>query len=239
MEVILQQINMVPGVIGCFMCSANGQPLARSLPAAFDSAFLKRSAVILAEIADGLQKQTDGHRLVDVDYDIGRFIVKQIPEGFLAIVCKETTNAQLLAIYLNVAQNKISNLKRDRQSGPALAPNPDLQLRKDNKGVILTVDSMNVSAKIKWNQMEESIAISNELALEIQRMFNIAPFKKVKLVNRAAGCSKTISLITFKRDNEQLSDDKIVLTLAAAEALKAKPGDEITAEPVSGGGFFS
>lgn len=238
MEAILQQIAMVPGVVGCFICNANGQPLAQSLSAVFNAALLKRSAEILAEIADDLQKQPDGQKLLDVSYDIGRFIIKQIPDGFLAIACKETTNAQLLAIYLNVAQNKISTLKHIKP-GLSLTPTADIQLRKEDKGVILTVDSMNVSAKIKWNQMEESIAISTELALEIQRVFNIAPFKKARLVNKGAGCSRTFSLITFKRDNGQLPDDRVVLTLAAAEALKAKPGDEITVEPVSGGGFFS
>jgi hypothetical protein len=111
------------------------------------------------------------------------------------------------------------------------------QLRKEGKGVILTVDSMKISAGLKWNQMEENIAISTTLAREIQIVLKTGTFKKIKLSNKSAGCSKTFTVITFERDNNQQPDDKIVLTLAAAEALKAKPGDEVTAEPSTGGLF--
>ena len=238
METILQQISMVPGVIGCFICNKSGQPLARSFPAAFDTAILKRSAVILEEIADVLQKQSGDARLVDLSYDAGRFIVKQLPDGFLATVCTATIKVPLLAIYLNVAQNKITDLNHNRQAQPARKPVSDRQLRKNNNGVILTIDSMNVSAKIKWNQMEENTAISNKLALDIQHTFNIGPFKKIKLTNKSGG-SKSFSFITFKRDEDQSFDDRIALTLAATEAMKAKPGDEVTAEPITGGGYFS
>jgi len=239
MEVVLQHVSMMPGVMGCFMCNSAGRPLARSFPATCDAAVLKRTSAILPEIAETLHGQTDGAKLVDLNYDVGRIIVKQLPEGFLALVCTQTINLQILSISLNIAQNKISTLIRSRQLQPVPAPLSNDMLRKGSNGVILTIDSMNVSAKIKWNQMEENVAISGKLALELQRVLNIGPFKKIKLTNKGAGSSKSFGFITFERDNSQLFDDKIVLTLAAAEALKAKPGDEITAEPISGGGFFS
>ena len=255
MELVLQHIGMVPGVIGCFMCNEDGQPMARSIPATFDQPTLKRTTEILTEIAAGIQKQPAGAKLVDLSYDIGRIIVKQIPEGFLAVLCTPSINVQLLAISLNVAQNRIHNLIHNTQPQPAIqspvpqtlapsvqqivTPVAESRLRTDGKGVVLSVDSMNVSAKIKWDQMEENSAISSKLALDIQRMLSTGPFKKIKLFNKAAECSKTFSVITFERSSDQLSDDRIVLTLAAAEALQAKPGDEITLEPITGGGFFS
>jgi predicted regulator of Ras-like GTPase activity (Roadblock/LC7/MglB family) len=254
MEVVLQQISMIPGVMGCFICNGHGHPLARSFPSTFDSAILKRTTPILIKIAEDLQMQTSSANLFDQNYDVGRIIVKQIQEGFLAILCTNSVNMQILTISLNVAQNKIKNLMLTGQFLPAphisesptisqseplaLAPKKDDRLRIDSDGVILTIDSMKVSTSIKWDQMEENIAVSKKLALEIQSLFNTGPSKKFKLANRVAGCSKTFSVRTFERDNDKLFDDKIVLTLAAAEALKAKPGDEITVEPVSGGGFF-
>lgn len=255
MEVVLKHISMIPGVTGCFMCNKDGIPLAKAFPPTFDPAVLKRSAeILLPKIADGLQKQTDGSKLVDLRLDVGRIIVKQISNGFLALLCTDTVDLQVLTISLNIARNRINNLMLSRQSQPpiqdseprafiraeqpTLTPMSDHRLRKDGKGVILTIDSMNVSSKIRWNQMEEVIAISKKLTLEIQSMFNVGPFKKMKLANKSAGCSKTFSVITFERDNDQLFDDKIVLTLASTESMKTKPGDEITAEPVTGGGFF-
>lgn len=239
MEVVLQHVSMIPGVMGCFMCNGTGHPLARSFPATCDAEVLKRVSAILPEIAETLHGQTDGAKLVDLNYDFGRVIVKQLPEGFLALVCTQTINLQILSIQLNIAQNKISNLMLNRQPQPVPPPLLSDTLRKEGNGVLLAIDSMTVSAKIKWNQMEESVAISSKLSLELQRLLNIGPFKKIKLTNKIAGSSKAFGFITFERDNSQLFDDKVVLTLAAAEAMKAKPGDEITAEPVSGGGFFS
>lgn len=236
MEVILQHVSMIPGVLGCFICNGTGRPLARSFPTTCDAAVVKRISAILPEIAESLHGQTDGAKLVDLNYDVGRIIVKQLPEGFLALLCSQTINLQILSISLNIAQNKISSLMHNRQLQPVPTPLTN-DLRKESNGVILTIDSMNVSAKIKWNQMEENVAISSKLALELQRILNVGPFKKIKLANMSAGSSKSFGFITFERDNNQLFDDKIVLTLAATEALKAKPGDEITAEPITGGLF--
>jgi predicted regulator of Ras-like GTPase activity (Roadblock/LC7/MglB family) len=243
MEVVLQQISMTPGVLGCFICNGEGRPLARSFPATFDPEILKRAAALLPEIAGALHGQTDNTTLVDLRYDVGRILIKKLPEGFLALLCSQSINVQFLSISLNVAQNKISSLGRIRQPQPDLEPvtiqQPVTvqQLHKVGNIVILAIDSMNVSAKIKWNQMEENVAISTNLAQELQLMFNIGPFKKIKLVNKSSGSSKTLALITFERDGNQIFDDKLVLTLAAAEALKAKPGDEIAAEPIQGGFF--
>lgn len=238
MEVVLQNVSMIPGVLGCFMCNEAGRPLVKSVPATFDPALLKRIAAILPEIADALHRQADTAKLVDLRYDAGRILAKQLPEGFLALLCTDAINLQILSIHLNIAQNKIRELQRSRQFKPDLAPTAGPLLRKDGNGVILTVDSMNVSTKIKWNQMEENVAISTKLASELQLICNVGPFKKIKLTKKGAGYSKSFSLITFERDSNQMFDDKIVLTLAATKALKAKPGDEIAAEPVTGG-FFS
>ena len=82
MEVVLQHVSMMPGVMGCFMCNSAGRPLARSFPATCDAAVLKRTSAILPEIAETLHGQTDGAKLVDLNYDVGRIIVKQLPEGF-------------------------------------------------------------------------------------------------------------------------------------------------------------
>jgi len=252
MESVLKHINMVPGVIGSFMCNHDGQPLARSFPPTTDPSYLERASAILGEIAEGLQGQAFGPQLIDRNFDVGRVIVKQIPEGFLVIFCTNSINVQLLAISLNVAQNSITKLMQRRQSQPSHQdPEPqtlpyekpaqvqlsDRQLRKDGKGVILTIDSMKMSTNLKWNQMEENIAISSKLALEIKNTLQSGQFKKIKLSNKVTGKSKSFSVITFERDDSQLFDDKIVLTLAAAEILQTKPGDEIIAEPVTGGFF--
>lgn len=253
MEAILKHISMVPGVIGSCMCDHDGHMRARSFPAELDPSLLQKTSDILTDIAAGLHEQNIGTQLVEHHSDVGRIIVKQIPEGFLAIFCTDTINVQLLAIALNVAQSSITKLTQKNQARltavepppPAIAPEqpvpvvqaPIRQLRKDDKGVILTIDSMKISAGLKWNQMEENIAISTALAREIQKVLKTGTFKKIKLSNKTAGCSKSFTVTTFERDNSQLPDDKIVLTLAAAEALKAKPGDEITAEPSTGGLF--
>lgn len=253
MEAILNHISMVPGVIVSCLCGHDGHVRARSFSVEFDPSFLQTNAAILTDIAAGLCGQNFGTQLVEHHTDVGRIIVKQIPEGFLAIFCSEKINVQLLAISLNVTQSSITKLLQKQQTQMTAPGPPPLtvtleqpvpgqqaslrQLRRDGKGVILTIDSMKISAGLKWNQMEENIAISTALASEIQNLLKTGTFKKIKLSNKSAGCSRSFSVATFERDTGQLPDDRIVLTLAAAEALKAKPGDEITAEPSTGGLF--
>ena len=125
----------------------------------------------------------------------------------------------------------------ENQPIASVPPMQTLELRKEGKGVELVVDSLKASSKIQWDQMKENVAVSQVLAQELCKLFGTDSLKKIKLIDKTTERSKVFHLIIYDREDGQTSDNKIALTLAASEALRAKPGDVIIAE-AAGGGLF-
>lgn len=242
MDSVLKQINQVQGVIGCLVCNDGGEVLAQAFPPIFDVSILQNAAASSMDAVTGLNDYAGGVDLIDLQCSEGRILIKNMPRGFLFLLCAGAINMQMLNISLNVAVGKL-NASLATGSRAPLSPAPphaeqvapskpvDGSLRRDGKGVILIVHSLSVSAKIPWDQMQEGVAISKKLSVQICRTLDIDTIKKVKLTNKATKTSKTFSNVRiFERDNAQTFDEHIAMTLAAAEAVKAKPGDELVAE---------
>jgi predicted regulator of Ras-like GTPase activity (Roadblock/LC7/MglB family) len=234
MDTVLQQINQVQGVIGCLVCNSGGEVLAQAFPPIFDTSTLQIAAASSVDAVAGLNEYAGGVDLIDLNCNDGRIIIKSMPKGFLFLLCVGTVNMQVLSISLNVAAGKLNAaFATGSPARPTTVPAKSTEgsLRRDDKGFILTVDSLTVSAKIPWDQMQEGVAISKKLSAQICRILDIDAVKKVKLTNKATKTSKTFNNVRiFERDNAQTFDDHITVTLAAAEAVKAKPGDELVVE---------
>jgi len=109
MEDILKDINAVVGVTGCFVCNGEGQVLASSLPTLFDEATLSTIGRTMAQTMAGLataRRRKVGD--VDLVYDQGRFIAKNLGEGCLCILCVRNINVPLLNLTANVAAKKLA-----------------------------------------------------------------------------------------------------------------------------------
>jgi predicted regulator of Ras-like GTPase activity (Roadblock/LC7/MglB family) len=250
MDKVLQQINLVPGVIGCLVCNSGGEVLANAFPPIFDMDILLNTSSLSVDFVAGLNEYTSGVDLIDLHCSEGRIVIKNMPKGFLLLLCAGTFNMQMLNIALNVAVGK---LKAAFTSSPPASVSPALPvadqlapskptdglLQRDGKGFILTVDSLAASAKIPWDQMQEGVAISKKISEQICGILKIDAIKKIKLTNKTTRSSKTFSKIKFfERDNDQIFDDNITITLATAETMKVKPGDELIVEVNVGGGLF-
>ncbi len=240
MEAVLQQINKIQGVVGSLVCDEDGALLCHQLPSSIAATILKDASGILADSIVGLKPSVGEVGLLDLRYSDGRLLVKPLASAYLLLLCDPKINLQLLNMTLDVSIKKLEKtIAGQSASAPvsAAAASVAQELRRDGKGVVLTVDSMKASSKIKWDQMKEDAAVSKPLAVELGKLLNVDSLKKVRLVNRASGKSKVFHLIVYEKDGDPSLDDKIALTLAASEALVAKPGDEIVAE-AGGGGFF-
>jgi len=248
MEVVLEQINKIQGVYGSLLCNVDGKLLCRALSTAHDNKTLQEATDLIADSLIGINEATGGVSLLDLRFSNNRIIVKPLLGGYLVLICEQKLNLQLFNMSLSVAQKKIEKAIQESRDSPAsvrpTAPSPvapqssiTQELRRDGKGVILTVDSMTASSKIQWDQMKEEAAISELLAQHLTKMSIPAPIKKLKLTNKATNKSKIFSIRLSKSEPGQLLGDKIVLTLAASEALEARPGDAIVVEPVAGGVF--
>lgn len=249
MDKVLQQINQVQGVVGCLVCNNEGEVLANAFPPIFDMHILQNAAGLSMDSVAALNEYTGGVDLIDLHCSEGRILIKNMPQGFLLLLCAGTFNMQMLNISMNVAAGKLnaslasgshSPLSPARADVGQLSPtkSTDGTLRRDGKGFTLTVDSLAASAKIPWDQMQQGVAISNKLSQQICRTLGIGAVNKVKLTNKTTRTSKAFSNVRiFERDNAQMFDDRITITLATAEAMKAKPGDELFVE-INVGGLF-
>jgi hypothetical protein len=107
-EDILKDINAVARVIGCFVCNDAGQVLASALPDLFDESILSTVGRTMAQTMAGLATAR-GRKIGDIDlvYDQGRFIAKNLGEGCLCILCVPNINVPLLDLTANVAARKL------------------------------------------------------------------------------------------------------------------------------------
>jgi len=247
MDTILHQINKIPGIVGSLICHESGTIQCNALPARFDDNTLNEVGSVLADNLLGINNAVDTVGMCDLRYSDGRILVKPIHNHYLLLICEPKINLQLVNLSLDVSIKKLDKILQDHpavkaassasSASAAVSAGQGNELRMAGKGVVLTVDSMKASANIKWDQMKEDAAVSKVLAQQLMQLLKTDSLKKIKLNNRTAEKSKVFHLVVYDRGDGSTFDDKIALTLAASEALMAKPGDELIIE--LGGGFFS
>jgi predicted regulator of Ras-like GTPase activity (Roadblock/LC7/MglB family) len=123
MEEILRDVNAVVGVTGSFVCDDEGRVLAHALPDIFDANMLSPVGRTLAQTIAGLET-TNRRKVGDIDllYEQGRLIVKNLGDGCLCVLCVRRINVPLLNLTANVAARKLS--ERIKESKPAVARAP-------------------------------------------------------------------------------------------------------------------
>ena len=249
MDKVLQQVNLVQGVIGSLVGNNEGELLVNAFPPLFDTNILQNAAGLAVDSMAGVSEFAGGVDMIDLQCSEGRIIIKNMPKGFLLLLCAGTFNMQILSITLNMAAGKLnaalatgSHIPLPPASANAgqqvPAKSGDGSLQRDGKGFILTVESLGASAKLPWDQMQEGVAISKNLSKQICGLLEVDVIKKMKLTNKTTKISKTFNNVRiFERDTAQSFDDNITITLATAESLKTKPGDELVVE-INVGGLF-
>ncbi len=123
MEEILRDVNAVVGVTGSFVCDDEGRVLAQALPNVFDAEMLSPVGRTLAQTIAGLET-TNRRKVGDIDllYEQGRLIVKNLGDGCLCVLCVRRINVPLLNLTANVAARKLSERIKESRSAVARAP---------------------------------------------------------------------------------------------------------------------
>jgi predicted regulator of Ras-like GTPase activity (Roadblock/LC7/MglB family) len=119
MENILKDINAVVGVTGCFICSDQGQVLASALPELFDGTILSTVGRIMTQTMAGLataRRRKVGD--IDLIYNQGRLIAKDLGEGCLCILCVRNINVPLLNLTANLAARKLREKMAEGEKEP-------------------------------------------------------------------------------------------------------------------------
>jgi predicted regulator of Ras-like GTPase activity (Roadblock/LC7/MglB family) len=117
METVLKDIKAVVGVTGSFVCDDDGQIVARLLPDTLNQKLLLPAARTIAQTIAGL-KIAQRRKVGDIDllYDQGRLIIKDLGESYLCILCVQRINVPLLNLTANVAAKKLSKMVKELQA---------------------------------------------------------------------------------------------------------------------------
>jgi predicted regulator of Ras-like GTPase activity (Roadblock/LC7/MglB family) len=125
---VLEDINAVVGVTGCFVCSSEGEILASVLPGVFDGEAISAAGWTAMQTVLGLQT-TRRRRVNELDllYREGRIIVKSLGESCLGILCVRNINIPLLNLTANLAAREL----KKRLKAPSLAEKVPPELTVD------------------------------------------------------------------------------------------------------------
>jgi predicted regulator of Ras-like GTPase activity (Roadblock/LC7/MglB family) len=122
-EEVLHDINAVVGVTGCFVCNDEGLVLASALPELFDETILSNVGRIMAQTMAGLAT-TRRRKVGDIDliYNQGRLIAKDLGEGCLCILCVRNINVPLLNLTASAVAKKLKEVAKKQEPEDMEAP---------------------------------------------------------------------------------------------------------------------
>lgn len=226
MQDILQHINSVEGVIGSAVFSQRGEVLVHAFPALIDTVSLKKAAGLSLECAHGLQI-SESLDLLDMRYSDGRVVIKRFPGAMLFLLCARNVNLQVLAITLTLAAKKLE-AKIPGEAGAfhqtATSSEPTKPVQGD--GVLrLNISHLaNKQASASFDSLG-MIAISLSTSQIITDFYKSA-YKKLTLINAAAGTSGTFPVMVMK-DMDQQYDGTIVVGPGIEKKLKVIEGDSV------------
>jgi predicted regulator of Ras-like GTPase activity (Roadblock/LC7/MglB family) len=125
MQSVLKNFHAMPGIIGGLLAEADGSLLAHSFPPLFNVSVMQAVCGDVNNCLAGMQDVTGGVKLLDLRFDHGRVIVRQMPAYFLLLLCEQQVNLPLLLISINVAVNNLKPLMdTGLQSRPIVVPQP-------------------------------------------------------------------------------------------------------------------
>jgi len=252
MESVLSGVLTSQGVMGGLIMDDSGRVLVESLPSLFDKDQVAHAASVLAEQQIGLEEFTGGMRLGELRFELGKLIVRPVTERSLVLICEHGANLQMLSIALNVAAKKIEKMPLTTVAGSGTAavpreltpPTPSgtgwtfMPLAVQNGKQLLRVSILEKTGGTFWESMEEHISVNRATCRSIWRYYSSRPSKKFILSNIRSGASSNIPLQIIEHDKENLYDGVVVMTLAAAEHLGVKDGDQVAVEVPKGTGLF-
>ncbi|OGO13584.1 MAG: hypothetical protein A2Y93_17550 [Chloroflexi bacterium RBG_13_68_17] len=115
MNELLKDVNGVAGVLGACVCDADGQVISSSLPSAFDAGMIGTVGRTFIKTLEALKvARRRKVNEMDLTFETGRLVVKNLTEGCMIIVCTPTVNVPLLNLTANVVARKVQERMKTR-----------------------------------------------------------------------------------------------------------------------------
>ncbi len=130
MDSLLQEINMLPGVLGCFVYNSKQQVCCRKMPPIFkDNAIQSIGNLLARTVQMGSMAQlsfTD----IELRYEESALLVTPLAKGaLLVIICEPTTNKSLVSMTTGMLSKDIEAAlaKNPKAQQPKATPRPQKQ----------------------------------------------------------------------------------------------------------------
>ncbi len=94
MQALLEDVRLLPGVVGSMFCDRRRGLLARAFPPEYDDASLQAVAAALADSVPRLAELTGPVGVVDLRYRDARVLIRPVGDAALLVLCRRTANAQ-------------------------------------------------------------------------------------------------------------------------------------------------
>jgi predicted regulator of Ras-like GTPase activity (Roadblock/LC7/MglB family) len=252
METILRSVVTTPGVIGGMITNDVGQLLVRSMPDMYDSDQLGKVATFLMEQQYGLEDVTGGVKQSEIRFELGKLVARYTGEKSLVLLCEPGVNLQVLSIALNVAAKKMERLPAQPAVPQAAAAQPKaltpplqsgtgwtfMPLQIEQGKMLLQAHIVEKNAGNFWDSMEEQISVNRATCRSIWRHYSTRPSKKFSLTNPRTNINTIVPLYVIEDDKENIYDGRVLITLATAEHLQIKEGEQVMLEVPKGTGLF-
>ena len=226
MQTILQQVNTVPEVIGSLVCSSDGTVLGQAFPPLFDSTIIARVADLVAASPLGLTAPNNDAGLLDLRFNEGRVVIRQVPNGALLVLCTKSVNLPLLTISINVAATKLNPASTgvSAASRPPLPPEQEPCRRLILKATLLDTDAANRG----FNELG-MVGVNHETARRLMQLNNGQAPRRLSLT--AAGGKSASFPIMLINDESGRYHDKVILSPAIERTLGISQNVPLHAEP--------
>ncbi len=120
MQALLDDLNLLPGVVGSMFCDAQTGVLWRAFPAEFDERSLFAVASALAVSTPELKPVTGPIGVLDLRYREARVLIRPVGEASLVVLCTRSANVREVLAFASVACKKFERLQRPGATGPVV-----------------------------------------------------------------------------------------------------------------------
>lgn len=122
MRASLATLKDVGGITGSFICTDNGQLIAREIPALFEDGVLAEAASRLIRISETFAARGDELETAVVRYGDNRIYLKAITGGLLCVVVAGPVNMPALRMAANLVGRRIGSAVARIQAEPPQRP---------------------------------------------------------------------------------------------------------------------
>ncbi len=125
MDELLRDLNGVVGVQGAYVFDTDGKVLASNMPSQLPEGALETVGRTFSRTLEAL-RVARRRKVQDMDvlYESGRLLVKNLGEGCLVLQCTPSINVPLLNLTANVVARKLQERIKGKGAAPEAAPKP-------------------------------------------------------------------------------------------------------------------